>query len=127
MKVTFSLKSVYTPKWNGNKELPKKQRITADLQALESLDLLTLADALERAGFAKEDGEVELAAEQAKALLDAVGELLPKYAVLNNLEGDEGPLGVEEVVKYPLFQDLALELLMALAGISQPTEDDVKN
>jgi hypothetical protein len=127
MKVTFSLKSVYTPKWNGNQELPKKQRVTADLQALESLDLLTLADALERAGFAKEDGEVELAAEQAKALLDAVGELLPKYAVLNNLEGDEGPLGVEEIVKYPLFQDLALELLMALAGISQPTEDDVKN
>jgi hypothetical protein len=121
------LKSVYTPKWNGNTELPKKQRVTVDMQALESLDLLTLADALERAGFSKDDGEVEIAAEQAKALLEAVGDLLPKYAVINGLEGDDGPLAVAEVVKYPLFQDLALEILMALAGISQPTEDDVKN
>lgn len=127
MKVTFSLKSVYIPKWNGNKELPKKQRLTVDMQALESLDLLTLADALERAGFSKDDGEVDIAADQAKALLEAVGDLLPKYTVFNGLEGDDGPLGVEEVVKFPLFQDLALEVLMALAGISSPTEDDVKN
>ena len=127
MKVQFSLKTVYTPKWNGNEELPKKQRVTADLQALESMDLLTLADALERAGFSKEDGEVEVGHEQAKTLLEAVGDLLPKYAVIVNLEGEDGPLGVDEVVKYPLFQELAMELLMALAGISQPTEDDVKN
>jgi hypothetical protein len=127
MKVDFSLKTTYTPKFNDNDKLPKKTRMTVDLEALESLDLISLADAFQRAGLGEAVDTAGIEHEQAKALLEAVGDLLPKYCVIHNLHSNDGEIGTEVVVKYPPFQDLALEILMALAGVSQPTEDDVKN
>lgn len=127
MKVDFSLKTTFTPKFQGNDELPKAKRMTVDLQALESLDLIALADAFKRAGLDKDVDSDDIEHDQAKALLEAVGDMLPKYCVFNNLQSNDGDIGVEVVIKYPPFQDLALEVLMALAGVSQPTEEDVKN
>jgi hypothetical protein len=127
MKIQFSLKQEYTPEWNDNKAKPKKEQVQVQMITLESMDLLTLADALERAGMTGEVDTSAVGSKEARAILEAVGDILPRYCTIENLEGDDGPISIDLIVKYPQFQDLALELLLALAGISQPEEDDVKN
>ena len=127
MKVSFSLIREYTPEWNGNRELPEAEKCTATLKTLESLDLLELADAMERQGL---DGTVDtgkMKAGDIRSLVSEVGRLLPKYVDIKGLEGDDGPIPVDTLVAYPEFMELAIELLLQLANISQPTEDDVGN
>ncbi len=127
MKVKFSLLTNYVPEWNDNRELPEDEQCKAVLSALESMDLLELADALERQA---EDGEVDTATMSAadiRSLLKETGRLLPKYVQIAGIEGDDGPITVEQIVTYPDFMVLAVELLMELASISQPNEEDIKN
>lgn len=127
MKIQFSLKQSYTPEWNDNKAKPKKEQFTVQMMTLESMDLLSLADALERAGLTGEVDTSAVGSQEARTILEAVGDVLPRYCTIENLEGDDGPITIDLIVRFPQFQDLALELLLALAGISQPDEDDVKN
>lgn len=127
MKVSFSLTSEYTPSWNKNKELPEAEQAKATLKTLESMDLLELADALERQGVSGEVDTEKMTPADIKALLGETGRLLPKYVTVTGIEGDDGPITVEQITTYPDFMELAVELLMELANISQPTEDDLKN
>ncbi len=127
MKVSFSLTSEYTPTWNGNKELPEAEQAKATLKTLESMDLLELADALERQGVTGEVDTEKMTPADIKALMGETGRLLPKYVTIAGIEGDDGPITVEQITTYPDFMELAVELLMELANISQPTDDDLKN
>lgn len=127
MKVLFSLVREYTPEFNGNRELPEAEQCKATLKTLESLDLLELADAMERQGLEGTVDTGKMKAGDIKSLVSEVGRLLPKYVTVTNLEGSDGPISVEVLVAYPEFMELAIELLLQLSNISQPTEDDIKN
>lgn len=128
MKVSFSLVTTYIPEWNGNSELPEDEQITVALKTLESMDMLELADALERQSIDGEVDSTKMSAKDIKALLKETGRLLPNYATVKGLEGLDGlQVSIEQVVTYPDFMELAVELLMELANISQPDEDDIKN
>jgi len=127
MKVSFSLTSEFIPEWNKNRELPEAEQCKATLKTLESMDLLELADALERQGLEGTVDTATMSSKDIKALLSETGRLLPKYVTIEGIEGDDGPITLEQVVTYPDFMELAVELLMQLANISQPTEDDIKN
>lgn len=128
MKIKFSLSREFVPEWEGNRELPKKDRITAVIKTLGNADLMELADAMERAGM--KEGEVDttdVPVSTTKILLEEVGRLLPKYVVLSGLEGEDGEISIDTVVGYPTFNSLSMELLMELANMSSPDEDDRKN
>ena len=128
MKLKFSLKRPYTPEFNGNRELPEAERIECVLPTLDNFDLLELGDAFTRAGM--QDGNLDtsaITAEQARVLLNATLNIIPKYTELTGLEGDDGPLTIEQIVRFPDFQALATELLVTLAQISAPTEADTGN
>lgn len=127
MKVKFSLVSEFTPEWNDNKKLPEAEQCKATLKTLESMDLLELADALERQGLEGEVDTSTMSSKDIKSLLSETGRLLPKYVTIEGIEGDDGPVTLEQIVTYPDFMELAVELLMKLANISQPNEGDVKN
>lgn len=127
MKVKFSLVTEYIPEWNENRELPEAEQCKASLKTLESMDLLELADALERQGVDGEVDSTKMTATDIKSLLSETGRLLPKYVSIEGIEGDDGPITIEQVVTYPDFMQLAVELLMELANISQPTEEDLGN
>ncbi len=127
MKVAFSLITEYIPEWNDNRDLPEDEQCKATLNTLESMDLLELADALERQGLEGEVDTSRMTSKDIKSLLKETGRLLPKYVTIEGIEGDDGPVTLEHIVTYPDFMELAVELLMKLANISQPTEDDVKN
>lgn len=127
MRVKFSLITDFTPEWNGNRDLPEAEQVKATLKTLESMDLLELADALERQGLEGEVDTAKMTSKDIKSLLLETGRLLPKYVTIEGIEGDDGPITLEQIVTYPDFMELAVELLMQLANISQPTEDDVKN
>lgn len=127
MKVKFSLLTPYVPEWNGNRELPEAEQCKASLKTLESMDLLELADALERQSLEGEVDTTTMTAADIKSLLSETGRLLPKYVEVSGIEGDDGTITVEQIVKYPDFMELAVELLMQLANISQPAEEDIKN
>jgi hypothetical protein len=127
MKVKFSLTREFVPEWQDNRELPDAEQCKCQMKTLESMDLLELADALERQGLEGTVDTGKMSAKDIKLLLEETGRLLPKYVTVENLEGDEGQVTLEQIVTYPDFMELAVELLMQLANISQPTDDDVKN
>lgn len=127
MRVKFSLITDFTPEWNGNKELPEDEQCKATLKTLENMDLLEFADSLERQGLEGEVDTSTMTSKDIKSLLRETGRLLPKYVTIEGIEGDDGPVTLEQIVTYPDFMELAVELLMQLANISQPTEDDIKN
>ncbi len=128
MKIKFSLKRDFVPEFNGNRDLPEVDKIKCILTTLDNFDLLELGDAFSRSGM--QDGELDtskISAEQARILLDATVSIIPKYTELTGLDGDDGPLTVEQIVRYPDFQELATELLVELARVSAPTEADTGN
>lgn len=128
MKIAFSLKRPFVPEFNGNRDLPEADQIKCVLTTLDNFDLLELGDAFNRAGMT--DGEIDtsqITTEQARILLDATVTIIPKYTELTGLEGDDGPLTIEQIVRFPDFQLLATELLVELARISAPTDADRGN
>lgn len=129
MEIDFSLKVEYIPRWNDNRELPEKEQCKALISTMESFDLIDMAEVLDRAGLSN-SGEVDtddLNVSQARVLMQAVSDYVPKYLELINLNGKDGPIDIHTVVKFPKFQALCLELLMRLATDSQPDEEDLGN
>lgn len=121
MRVQFSKQIVYTPEWNGNKELPPADRVTVDLKVLEFNDLLKLIDVFQNSKT--DDGKN---VDQMKIVSEAF-HLIPKYAVINNLFDNDGPVTSETVPNYGLYLPLCSEILTQLSKISMPTESDEKN
>jgi len=117
MKIKFSKSIVFTPVWRGNDLLPKGERFTIALEVLQFNDLMILLDA-----FKKKGEEADIGAITAVAI-----SLLPKYAKVRNLHDDDGEVNIEQLVKYPSYLDLVVEILTKLSEISMPTKDDEKN
>lgn len=129
MQISFSKTQVYTPEWRGNNKLAEGERFTASLTLLNVEDLMFLLDAFSEAGIEGEVEQSSLDTDQLKPIIKSNGHLLPKYITVNNLKNSEGgeDLTINDVVEYPFFLNLAAELLMKLAEVSSPSDDDVGN
>lgn len=129
MQIDFSLDHPYTPEWRGNDKLPEAEQMSATLTILNVDDLMFLMDAFSEAGIEGEVETADLSGEQLKPIIKSNGHLLPKYVKIHNLRKSSGgeELTVADIVTYPYFLALAAEILMRLAEVSSPDQDDVGN
>jgi len=129
MKIDFSLSVPYTPEWRGNKDLPETEQVSCKLVVLDMGSLMSLVDAFTEMGITGEVDTDNISGDKIKPVLDQFGSLLPAHVEdFTGLYDASGrALTVEDIVKYPRFLNLALELLMKLSEISSPSDDDVKN
>jgi hypothetical protein len=132
MKLKFSKNVLFIPAWEGNLELHPSEQISMRLKPVEFEDLMLIMDAMGGSKVMeayKEDG-VDGAQKMldATALLKAVKGIIPKYtSELTNLNGEEGPLTINDIVVYPNFMGLAIEIIMKLTNISMSSEETEKN
>lgn len=119
MKVKFTKNVSFTPKWRGNDTLPPADQFVVQLQGMNFADLM---DTVGSFPTATDDANM-----QTLKLSVAFAKYLPKYAVFEKLEDNDGPVNVERVVDVPFYAELAVEVLMKLINISTPSEADEKN
>jgi len=129
MKIDFSLSVPYVPEWRGNKTLPETEQIKCSLTVLDMGSLMSLVDAFTEIGITGEVDTDNVSGDKIKPVLEQFGSLLPEHVTaFDGLFDAAGKaITVEDVVKYPRFLNLALELLMKLSEISSPSDDDVGN
>ena len=129
MDISFSQEQKYAPEWRGNDTLPAEQRFSVNLTVLNVGDLLYLLDAFNEAGIEGEVDQTTLGTDQLKPIIKSCGHLLPKYATVTNLRNAETgtDITINDVVEFPYFLNLAAELLMKLAEVSSPSDEDAKN
>lgn len=123
MKIKFSKEVAYIPEWNGNKELPDEEQVKVKLKPIKVGDLLLIIDAM---GERRPDNKLDVKA--VANLLKEAGHLIPTYTDVTGLTSEDGsPITSGEIIQYPYFMELAGELLMQLANLSTPGDDDTKN
>lgn len=135
MKVKFSNEVTFIPTWKGNDTATEANQFRVIVKPLEMNDLIDLLDVLgsvdkdKLASVGDEPSEenAKEALDQSKEMLKQCGHLVPKYCKVENLEGENGPVSIQDVVTYPFFMQLSIEILMQMAVISMPTETDEKN
>ncbi len=127
MKVSFSRLVEYVPEWNGNKDLPEAEQVKVKLVPLEMGDLVGLMEVIQDfTGDADEEGKTTVAMDKAVSVLKNISHLSGSIEVIN-LEDDSGPVTSEDIVKFPRFMELTMEVFNELASISMPNEEDEKN
>jgi hypothetical protein len=129
MKFKFTPTSVFSPEWNGNRDLPESEQITMTLSVLNMGDLLNLMDTIEshKDGNDSVDSD-SLDVSTVKEIVSMANELLPKYVTdFKGLESDDGPIGLDTLCKYPQFMNLVVEITFELINKSTPDEEDSKN
>jgi len=120
MKHKFTKQITFTPAWNGNDKLPADEQVKVKISVMTFADLMAMLDAMrENVGA---DGKPEAA----KVLMSA-GALLSKYAQVDNLMDDDGPVDVAKVVNYSEYISLAMEIMLKLSAISTPGDNDAGN
>ncbi len=118
MKIKFSREVPYVPTWNSNRDLPEAEQVKVLLKPMRVGDLLLVMDAMGRKpGEEAGDDKVDVS-----RLIQETGSILPKYAKISNLEDDNGPVTIEEMLNYGAYMPLAAELLMECARVSMPSE-----
>jgi len=129
MKIDFSSSVPYVPEWRGNQNLPAKEQVKCDLEMLELGDLMSLVDAFSQAGIGTTAKPEEIQTGAMTPILDKFATILPKH--VKNLKGlydaSGKAVGIEDIIKYPVFLNLGVELLMKLAELSSPSDEDEKN
>lgn len=130
MQIAFSRSVPYVPEFNKNKALPEDKQIKTLLVALEFGELISVTDALQRAGLDKVDttrlAEIDLA--KMKAVIEMAGELIPAHVKsLEGLNDSDGPVKTTDLLSYSPYIELGFELLVKLVNISSPSETDAKN
>ncbi len=129
MKVNFSKSQSYVPEWNGNRDLPETEQVKCSLSILDMNALMNLLDSFTAVGLTGEVDTDKVDSNKIKPVLAEFGNLLPSHVThfegLFNASGEA--ITIEDLVTYPIFLNLALELLMKLSEISSPSEDDTKN
>lgn len=128
MKVSFSKEQKFIPEWKGNQDLPPEEQISCVLGILDMAALMDLLDAFSESGLQETVDTDKIEGGKIKAILQQFGDLLPKHVTeLKGLFNESGEaITIENIVTYPIFLNLALELLMKLSMISSPSEDDAK-
>ena len=129
MQISFSREHVYAPEWNGNNDRPEAEQFTATLKILDVGDLLVLLDAFSKAGVEVKVEVNDVGTNELRPILETVGHLLPKYVTVKNLRNKESDIDIDvaQIVEFPYFMSLSVELLMKLAEVSTPSETDEKN
>ena len=129
MKIDFSVSVAFVPEWRGNTKLPAKEQIKMDLEVLELGALMELVDSFTNAGLRHEENTENMDVSAMQPILDKFAGILPTH--VKNMKGLYDSSGkavsIEDVAKYPVFLNLGVEMLMKLAEISSPSDDDVKN
>lgn len=128
MKAGFSLTKRFVPTWADNDKLNGADQCVAVLSMPTTADVFDILERLRSSGV---DGKVDDQEQKAlgndivraRTLLIEAGKYIPQYVKLENAED----FSIEDVVKYPPYYPLAVELLFALVKFSQPTEADTKN
>jgi len=131
MKYHLSKEVDFAPEWNGNAVLPDEEKVKFVLKVLSMGDVLLLMDTLETSGAADEEGNVnseDLTVGTTTQLVNEATRLLPKYAIMEGLEDEEGAvIGVDTITQYPQFIGLITEVLFKLIEISTPNDGDLGN
>lgn len=128
MKVKFSKEQKFVPEWNGNRQLPENEQMFVTIQALTLGDLILLMDGVSRAGITGaqlKSGEVT-----STPMIGALKEINPvivKYCKISGLDGDDGPITIEQVCDSVHFIPLYTEIMTAVVTLSQPDETETKN
>lgn len=123
MKAGFSLEQRYVPTWNGNAELNAADQMVAVLKMPTVQDLFTVIDTLSRNGVGATEDSAKLGMARNTAIANEAGTYVTKYVTLQNAED----FTLEQVVTYPPYFGLAVELLFAIIKFAQPNEDEEKN
>jgi hypothetical protein len=121
MKSGFSLTKRFVPTWNGNIDANAADQLVAVFNMPTIKDLFDIIDVLQTNGLT--DSDIKGKLEQNAKVANEAGTYLPKYVQLQNAED----FTIEDVVKYPPYFALAVELLFALIAYAQPGEGDAKN
>ena len=127
MQINFSKTVKYVPTWRGNQDLPEDQQFSCELTVLNMAELMSLLDSFTAIGL---EGQVDtdtVENNKIKPVIDEFGTLLPSHVQMAGLNTQHGAVSVEDIVTYPIYLNLALELLMKLSEISSPSDDDVGN
>ena len=128
MKFEFTPASKFIPEWNGNRDLPEEEQITMIISVLEMGDLLDLMDLIESDSSEDQVDSDNLKPSTVKSIVEKAQQLLPKYITeFQGLDVDSGPISLEDLVQYPQFMSLVVEITFELINISTPNEDDRKN
>jgi hypothetical protein len=127
VKVRFSKSVEFVPAYNGNKALAPEDQFKADLRVLSTGDLLNVMDALQSSGVEGQIDTERANVNNMKEVIALIPTLLPKYATIKNLQGEEGELTINDVIDASFFLPLQVELLLQLSVISTPSEDAEKN
>lgn len=126
MKFNFSSEIKFVPDWNGNKSLPADQQLSCTIKPMILGDMMQLMDAMgptttDGPQEVDENGNVKITGQQAMKIVAVAKDILPRYVTLQNLEDDDGPVGVEKIVTYVQYLPLATEVIMACINSSTPS------
>lgn len=114
MKVPFGWQT-FTPKYGAGE-------VTVEIHPMTTAQMMAAMPKLET----QEDGERVFFS--LVALQQQAAEVLPACARnLAGLDGDEGPVSLEQVCQYPMFMTLATEILTAILHLSRIGEGDQGN
>lgn len=129
MQIAFSKVQTYVPEWRGNDKLPEAEQFSTQMTLMNVSDLMFLLDAFSEIGISGEVETIDLDTKQLKPIIESNGHLLPQYITISNLKNSETgeEINIQDVVEFPFFLNLAAELLMKLADLSSPSDDDVGN
>lgn len=123
MKSGFSLTKNFVPKWKGNDALNPADQFVAKLSMPTVQDVFSILDRLAANGISGKTDSASVGFERAQAIAAEAGSYLPKYVELVNAED----FSITDVISFPPYFDLAVELLFALIAFAQPGEADEKN
>lgn len=118
MKSGFSLTKSYTPKWNGNDQSAAPLTVKLNMPNVE--ELFDILDKLATNGVEGSVDPTKLGLKRNTQIAREAGTYLTKYVTLDNAED----FSIEDVVTYPPYFPLAVELLFALIEFAQPSEAD---
>lgn len=119
-----SLTKKFVPTFKDNDKAEVNDQLVATMSMPTVEDVFAIADRLSASGVGEgKTDSTSLTMARNTMIAKECGQYVPKYITLSGNEG----FTVEDVVKYPPYFALAVELLFALVAFAQPNEADVKN
>lgn len=122
MKAGFSLAKDFVPKWRDNDKANAADQLVVRLSMPSIQDVFTMLDVLNGLGVNGGDAK-SVSLQSSITIAKEAGSYLPQYVKLLNADD----FTIEDVIKFPPYFGLAVELLFALLDFAQPSEDETKN